>query len=163
VLVSYSAAPAWDQTSRLQRTLDGLANEPVRVLVTAETTDRSPLTVPANAIVMPFVPHGEVLPETAVTVTHAGHGTVTAALAYGVPLVCLPNVMSDQPGLAAQVAALGAGIALDGDTASPAAIGTAVMTTLTDSSFTSAARSLAGVIDAVHASETAATWLEAHV
>jgi len=163
VLVNYSAAPAWDQTSRLQRTLDGLANEPVRVLVTAETTDSSHLAVPANAVVVPFVPHAEILPQTAVTVTHAGHGTVTAALAHGVPLVCLPNVTSDQPALAAQVAALGAGIALDGDTASPAAIGRAVITTLTDSSFTSAARRLAGAIDAAQASKTAATWLEAHV
>jgi UDP:flavonoid glycosyltransferase YjiC (YdhE family) len=162
-LVNYSAALAWDQTSRLQRTLDGLSDQPVRVLVTAETTDHSHLTIPANAVVIPFVPHAEILPQTAVTVTHAGHGTVTAALAHGVPLVCLPNKMSDQPALAAQVAALGAGIALDGDTASPAAIGTAVMTTLTDSSFTSAARRLAGAIEAAQASDTAATWLEARI
>ncbi|HKD73940.1 MAG TPA: glycosyltransferase, partial [Ktedonobacterales bacterium] len=145
VLVSFSSGAAWDQTSRIQRTLDGLAGQPVRVLVTAGTADISQLTIPANAIVIPFVPHEEILPQMAAVVTHAGHGTVTAALAYGLPLVCLPNLAADQPAVAAQVAALGAGIALDGDSAPPENIGDAVMATLTDPSYASAARRLADV------------------
>jgi UDP:flavonoid glycosyltransferase YjiC (YdhE family) len=163
VLVSFSAGVAWDQTSRIQRTLDGLAGKPVRVLVTAGAMDISRLAIPANAVVTPFVPHAEVLPQTATVVTHAGHGTVTAALAHGVPLVCLPNLAADQPALAAQVAALGAGIALDGDTASPEAIGEAVMTTMTDPSCASAAHRLADVIAAADPPATAAKWLEARV
>ncbi|HLY32420.1 MAG TPA: nucleotide disphospho-sugar-binding domain-containing protein, partial [Ktedonobacterales bacterium] len=93
----------------------------------------------------------------------AGHGTVTAALAHGVPLACLPNTTSDQPALATQIAALGAGIALDGDTASSERIGEAVMTILADPSFAEAARRLANVIAAARAPETAATWLEARL
>ncbi len=89
VLVSFSAARVWDQTSRLQRTLYGLSERPVKTLVTASTADTMQLTIPANACIVPFIPHEEVLPQTAVMVTHAGHGTATAALAHGVPLVCL--------------------------------------------------------------------------
>lgn len=93
--------------------------------------------------------------------THAGHGTTTAALEHGVPLVCLPNTTSDQPGLAAQVAELRAGIALDGDTALAEAIGEAVMRILADNSFAAAARRLGAAIAATNAAETALAWLEA--
>lgn len=160
VLVSFSATRVWDQTSRIQRTLVGLAERPVHVLVTASTADTTQITIPANACVVPFIPHAEVLPQTAVAVTHAGHGTITAALAHGVPAVCLPNTTSDQPALAAQVAALGAGIALDGDTAPPEAIGDAVMQILADDTFATAARRLAAVIAEAKAPLTAVTWLE---
>ena len=161
VLVSFSAVRMWDQTSRIQRTLNGLARQPIHVLVTASTVDITRLTIPANACVVPFIPHEEVLPQTAVMVTHAGHGTTTAALAHGVPVVCLPNQASDQPALAAQVASLGAGIALDGDTAPPEAIGDAVMLILADRSFADAARRLAADIAAADAPVAAVIWLEA--
>jgi UDP:flavonoid glycosyltransferase YjiC (YdhE family) len=80
-----------------------------------------------------------------------------------VPLVCLPNTTSDQPALAAQVASLGAGIALDGDTAPPEAIADAVMRILADCSFATAARHLAETIAATDAPATAVNWLEARV
>jgi hypothetical protein len=54
----------------------------------------SGIEVPENAVVVRYVPHGEVLPAAAATVTHAGHGTIAAALAHGVPLVCLPHPSS---------------------------------------------------------------------
>lgn len=163
VLVSFSATHMWDQTSRIQRALTGLAGKPVRILVTSSGTDTSQLAIPENACVVPFIPHAEVLPQTAVMVTHAGHGTATAALEHGVPLVCLPNTTSDQPALAAQVAALGAGIALDGDTAPAETIADALMRILSDSSFRDAARRLAATIAAANASETTIAWLEARV
>jgi UDP:flavonoid glycosyltransferase YjiC (YdhE family) len=163
VLVSFSATQVWDQTSRIQRTLTGLAERSVHALVTASTADTTQLTIPANACVVPFIPHAEVLPRTAAMVTHAGHGTITAALAHGVPAVCLPNITSDQPALAAQVASLGAGIALDGDTAPPEAIGDAVMLMLADHSFATAARRLAAALAEANAPVTAVIWLEARV
>jgi UDP:flavonoid glycosyltransferase YjiC (YdhE family) len=57
------------------------------------------------------VPHGLVLPEADVMVTHGGLGSVAAALAAGVPLVCTP-ISRDQPLNAERVAAVGAGVAL---------------------------------------------------
>ena len=86
VLVSFSSGVAWDQTSRIQRTIDGLAHADVRVIVTAGATDPKLLHVPTTSIaVVPYVPHGTILPRASAVVTHAGHGTLTAALAHGLP------------------------------------------------------------------------------
>lgn len=147
VVVSFSTTGLWDQTGRLRNTLDALAGEPVRVLASAPQGWQDQ-TVPANASVRGFVPHALVLPEAAVTVTHAGHGTVTASLAHGVPLLALPNPAADQPFLAATLERLGAGLALDGKSG-PEAIRTAVRALLNQPSFAAAARSLGAKIRAM--------------
>jgi UDP:flavonoid glycosyltransferase YjiC (YdhE family) len=143
VLASFSTGPYWDQASRIRRTLEGLADRDCRVLVTSSGADLGELRVPKNAIVVNHVPHHEVLPRTAMTVTHAGHGTVITSLAHGVPLLCLPNRAADQPMLAARIASLGVGLSLDGDVATPAEIGAAVDSILRLPSFLSKARHLA--------------------
>ncbi|MGH3094485.1 MAG: glycosyltransferase [Streptosporangiales bacterium] len=73
------------------------------------------------------------------TVTHAGHGTLAASLAHGIPIVALPNPAADQPALAARVAELGAGVALDGEAATPTEIRAAVDTVLASGSYSAAA------------------------
>lgn len=143
VLASFSTGSAWDQASRIQRTLDALADGPYRVLATTALTDTAGLRVPGNAAVEPWIPHAEVLPWASAVVTHAGHGTVAAALTYGVPLVCLPNPEADQPALARRVADLGAGIALDGETATPAQIAEAVRTVVNTPTYAKSATTLA--------------------
>lgn len=95
-------------------------------------------------MLVPFVPHASVLPHAAVTVTHAGHGTVAASLSHGVPLVALPNLAADQPALAGQVAKLGAGIALDGERATPGEIADACRRVLADGAYVTGARSARG-------------------
>jgi UDP:flavonoid glycosyltransferase YjiC (YdhE family) len=60
------------------------------------------------------VPHDVLLPNAAVVVTHAGLGTVLAALRHGLPLLCVP-IGRDQPGNAAWVQSSGAGRALPVD------------------------------------------------
>jgi UDP-glucoronosyl and UDP-glucosyl transferase len=80
-----------------------------RVLVTTSAVPPGALRRPAGMAVVAFVPHPAVLPHASVMITHGGHGSVTAALAHGVPLVCIPGVGADQPVIAARVAALGAG------------------------------------------------------
>ncbi len=160
VLVSFSTGPYWDQNSRIQRTLMALADHHCRVLVTAGATAISPTAVPANAAIVRHIPHDEILPHAAVTVTHAGHGTVTASLRHGVPLLCLPNPVADQPILAAQVEALGAGRALNGDDATPAEIFAAMQQLLTDRSYTARARLLAGAIAAAPGISLAVDKLE---
>ena len=101
VLVSFSTVGTLDQRSRIQRTLEALSSRPYRVLVTIGATDVAGLSVLENATLVPYVPHAEVLPGTAAMVTHAGHGTLSIALAHGVPLVCLPNpFIADQVPLA---------------------------------------------------------------
>ncbi len=144
VLVSFHSDNGWDQTGRLQRTLDGLAGSGVRVLATTGSVDPAALHLSdAGARVVPYVPHGAVLPHAAAVVTHAGHGTLTAALAHGLPVVTLPNSGADQPALAAQVAQLGADVDLDGETAGPDDIRRSVEQVLAEPSFRQVAQRLA--------------------
>lgn len=158
VLVSFTTTRLWDQSGRIRNTVDALAYENVRVLVSAsQPMDLGP--IPANTVIRRFVPHHLVLPAVAVTVTHAGHGTVAASLAHGVPLVALPNPVADQPFLANALQQLGAGIALDGGS-SPDAIRSAVRAVMMQPSYAAAARTLAGAINAAPGAAGAAAELE---
>ena len=158
VVVSFTTTAHWDQSGRIRNTLEALADEAVRVLVlSSQIRDLAP--VPDNATIRPFVPHALVLPSAAVTVTHAGHGTVAASLAHGVPLVALPNPMADQPFLAATIQQLGAGLALDGESG-PAAIRTAVNEVISQPSYAAAAANLAVAIHASSGATGAAVELE---
>ncbi|HEX6799941.1 MAG TPA: glycosyltransferase [Ktedonobacterales bacterium] len=163
VLASFSTLWHWDQTSRIQRTLAALAERPCRVLVTMGSVNPNLLAAPENAVLVPYLPHAEVMSRAAVCVTHAGHGTVTAALAAGMPLVCLPNNGADQMPLSAQVEALGAGRALDGEACTPAEIAAAVEQVLTEPSYAISARRLGRIIAGSPGATNAASRLEAYV
>ena len=158
VLVSFSTTRLWDPASRIRNTMTALAGEPVRVLVIAGANSLPPV-LPDNATVRPFVPHAEVLPSVSATVTHCGHGTVTASLAQGVPIAGLPYPAADQPFLAARIQALGAGVAMDGES-SPAIIKSAVRDLLDRPSFHEGAARLAQAIRAAPGIAGAATVLE---
>ncbi|HZQ87058.1 MAG TPA: glycosyltransferase [Acidimicrobiales bacterium] len=129
VVVSMGTTPM-DEQPVLQRVLDALGGLPVRVLVQVGThLSADAFAVPANAAVTGYVPHAAVLPHAALVVTHAGLGTVSAALACGVPLVCLP-LGRDQPLNAARVDAVGAGRVVPPD--APADTITAAVTDVLD-------------------------------
>jgi len=142
----------------LERIVAALATLPVRALVTTGgATFRS--TPPANVHVARFVPHSKVLPEAAAVVTHAGLGTVHAALSHGLPLVCLP-IGRDQPDNAARVKWHGAGLRLSPNS-SPAAIRAAIEKVLGDPAFAASARRLAAAFASERAAERALSALEA--
>ena len=83
---------------------------PVRALLTAgPALDTTPLRIPSNTRTAPFVPHRSVFPHAALVITHADWQTINAALADGVPLLCIPDGR-DQPDNAARVLAAGAGV-----------------------------------------------------
>jgi UDP:flavonoid glycosyltransferase YjiC (YdhE family) len=75
-------------------------------------------------------------------------------------MICLPNPYSDQSMLAAQVEALGAGLALDGDNATVEEIAQAVKRVVSEQSYFAVAKRLAGVIRAAQADDRAASILE---
>lgn len=160
LLVSFSTGREWDQSSRVTRTLDAIAGRDCRALVTAGSVEIGATPVSDNVIVVQRLPHDEILPLTALTITHAGHGTLTAALKHGVPLLCLPNKAADQPLLAAQVHGLGCGLSLDGDAATAHEIGEAIDRLLREPAFTARARSLAGIISASPGVSAAVARLE---
>ncbi len=112
VVVGLGTTPM-DEAQVVQRVLHALAGAPVRVLVTVGPhLDTTGFVVPANATVSRPVRHAAVLPWASVVVTHAGLGTILAALAHGLPLVCLP-LGREQPANAAAVERVEAGITLD--------------------------------------------------
>jgi UDP:flavonoid glycosyltransferase YjiC (YdhE family) len=89
-------------------TLEALAEEDVRVVVSTVVHDPSSFTVPKNAIVQRFVPHRPVIERAACVVCHGGMGITQKALAAGVPLFVAPG-MRDQSMVAQRVTEIGAG------------------------------------------------------
>lgn len=158
VLVSFSTTRLWDPAGRIRNTLAALAGEPIRALLIAGGNSLQ-VELPDNVTMRTFVPHGEVLPSVSATVTHCGHGTVTASLAHGVPIAGLPYPAADQPYLAARIQALGAGVAMDGES-TPAIIKMALRELLDQPSFREAAVRLGRTIRAAPGPTGAADLLE---
>lgn len=130
VLISFSTTfmDQRDLADRVMQAVDGL---PVRALfTTGPALQVDGLAVPSNVRVSPFVPHRAVLPHAALAVSHAGFGTIQASLSAGVPMVCIP-CSRDQPGNAARVAELGAGLAI-GPTSTPAELRGVIVKALAD-------------------------------
>lgn len=94
--------------------IEALADLPVRALVTTgRGVDLSALgTLPPDVRVEHWVDPRQVLPRTAVAISHGGFGTTLDAIAHGVPVVVLPLFAGDQWQLARRVADTGAGVAL---------------------------------------------------
>ncbi|MEU7337476.1 glycosyltransferase [Streptomyces sp. NPDC007074] len=81
--------------------------------------------LPGHLLVRPHVPQLALLERVDAVVCHAGHNTVCEALWHGVPLVVAP-IRDDQPIVAGQVVAAGAGVRLRFGRADAAGIGAAV-------------------------------------
>ena len=127
----------------LQEILDGLAGLDVRVVAsTAGQVDIATLRCPENVELHEYVDHGALLAHCDLMITHAGLGSVAAALSHAVPLVCLPQGR-DQHLNAGRVASLGAGIDLGNGPHSSAAIALAVQHLLADPSYRRAAARIA--------------------
>ena len=157
VVVSFSTSDM-GQAPVLQRILDALGNLPAHVLVTTgPAVDRTALRAAANTEVIGYAAHGTVLPRASVVVTHAGLGTVMAALAHGVPLVCMP-MGRDQFFNAGRVTELGAGCTLPAD-ADASTIAHTVASVLTDPALRDGARRMATAIAGYDGSAAAVTEL----
>ncbi|MGY6502823.1 MAG: glycosyltransferase [Acidimicrobiales bacterium] len=141
VVVSLGTTPM-DEGPVLQRVLDELADRPVEVLALAAGHLRpETFRTPPNAQVTGYVRHGSVFPDAAVVVTHAGLGTVLAALRHAVPLVCIP-LGREQPDNAVAVERVGAGVMVSPEDP-PGAVASAVDAVLGGSSYRIASRQMA--------------------
>lgn len=80
------------QEAVLARIAAALSGLDARVLVlTGSALDPEEVPIVADGVaIRRYVPHGAVLPETALLVTHGGMGTLMAAFAAGVPTLCIP-------------------------------------------------------------------------
>jgi UDP:flavonoid glycosyltransferase YjiC (YdhE family) len=111
ILVGFSTGIISGATDTMHTVLRALAPLNVRILVSSVGMKGAELEAPANAIVLPYVPHAEVMDKMSLVISHAGHGTVMAALSRGVPQLCLPMV-NDEPLVAERLASLGASLTL---------------------------------------------------
>ncbi|CAL9340266.1 Demethyllactenocin mycarosyltransferase [Streptomyces sp. enrichment culture] len=112
-----------------------------------------------DVVALPFLPQLELLERAAAAVCHAGHNTVCEALWHGVPLVVAP-IRDDQPVVAAQVAACGAGVRVRFGRAGAAAIGAALDTVLGERRIRAAAAGVSAAFRAAGGAAAAADHLE---
>ena len=112
------------------------------VVMAAYGVDTSAWRPPANFIVRPYVPQGQILEHATAAITHAGMNSISDLLAAEVPFVCLP-MGADQPALASRARELGATIVLDHASATAQQLEDAVARVTTEPSFRAALRVIA--------------------
>ncbi|WEK47502.1 MAG: glycosyltransferase [Candidatus Andeanibacterium colombiense] len=145
VLVGFSTT-FQNQTALLQAAIDALGTLPVRGLVTlGPTIAVEELNAPANVEIVPSAPHGEVMKQASLVITHGGFGTLAKALANRLPALVMPQGR-DQGGNAEKLMAHGAGLALP-PTADSATIAGAVEKLLADPAYAAAAGKLGEAIE----------------
>jgi UDP:flavonoid glycosyltransferase YjiC (YdhE family) len=128
--------------------LEALRELPVNVVVTCGY-DVDPMAfepLPRNVAVERWVSQALLLPRCSAVICHAGAGTLMGALAYGLPVVCLPRG-ADQFANAAQVTRTGAGITLLPGQVSVESIRDATHRVLDKESYAAAARKLRSEIE----------------
>jgi UDP:flavonoid glycosyltransferase YjiC (YdhE family) len=125
--------------------IDQLAALEVRVLLNTGRRDPGELgPLPEGVHARRWVREAAVLPFVSAMVTHAGAGSVRAALSAGVPLALAPR-FGDQPLNARAVQAAGAGLVVDG----PKRIGETVRALLTDPAYATTTAAIAAEVDAL--------------
>lgn len=152
VLVSLSST-LQGQDRAFPPIMEALRDLPVRVLLTlGNVIIKDALVVPPNVAVVDYLPHAAVLGHTSLVISHGGLSTVMAALAHGVPLVCIPQGR-DQSFNTDRVQSCGVGVGVPQDAQSEVIAG-AIQAVLENSSFTESARSFATIIaNAGHGSQ----------
>ncbi|HLM86063.1 MAG TPA: glycosyltransferase [Solirubrobacteraceae bacterium] len=127
--------------------LRALGELPVRVVATVGP-DGDPELLgeqPPNVRVARYIPQTQLLDSCAAVVSHAGSGTLFAALARGLPQLCLP-LAADQFQNAEACASAGAGIALAAQEVNERSVRAAVERLLADPAPKAAAQRIAGEI-----------------
>ncbi|MEL6060999.1 MULTISPECIES: nucleotide disphospho-sugar-binding domain-containing protein [unclassified Methylobacterium] len=153
VLVTQGTLANADFGELLEPTLAALADR--SDLLVLATTGGRPVTalggpIPANTRLASFLPFRDLLPRVSVLVTNGGYGSVSQALAAGVPIVSA-GLTEDKAEVNARVGWSGAGINLATNTPSREDLRDAVARVLTEPAF----RQRAGTLKAAFASRDA--------
>lgn len=160
-LVVIAPSTAQDPECELVRTaLEGLADEPVRVLATVNRrVPQEPIEVPDNAVLTGWLPYSRVMPEADLVISHGGHGTVVRALHSGTPLLCCPAV-GDMGENGARVSWSGAGLSLPRRLLSARGVRLATRRVMGDGGFAARAKEIAAWSAANDGAERAAELVE---
>jgi UDP:flavonoid glycosyltransferase YjiC (YdhE family) len=138
------------------RVLAGLPDA-VQAVVVADP-DRLP-DPPGNVLVARRVAMLDLLPHMDVVLGHGGVNTTSEALAAGVPLVLAP-IRHDQPEVARQVVAAGAGVRVRFRRATPDQLAAAVTEVLGEGAYRAAAQRIGAAFRAAGGADTAAELVE---
>ena len=155
ILVSMGTVNA-EASGRFYATvIDALRDQPMQVVLVAPDITE----VPGNFIVRSYVPQLALLPKLSAVVCHGGHNTTCEALAHGLPLVIAP-IKDDQPIVADQVVAAGAGVRVKFGRVQAAELRDAVQRVLGDPALREAACRVRDSFAAAGGAAAAATHLE---
>ncbi|MDW3848644.1 activator-dependent family glycosyltransferase [Micromonospora sp. BRA006-A] len=116
--LSHREVQGGDEVS-IRDLLEALADLDVEVVATLDTRQLASMpTLPANVRAVDFVPLNALLPTCSALISHGGSGTMSTALARGVPQLVVPSKIWDSADKARRLAEQGAGICLTEVTAS---------------------------------------------
>lgn len=141
--------------------LDGLRDEALNIVVTVgKQNDAAALgPQPTNVHVHRYIPQELLLPHCAAVATHGGSGSTLGALAFGLPLLVVPQG-ADQFYNADRVVAAGAGIQILPHLLTAESARDAVRLLLRDDTYREAARRIENELDAMPAPRQAVETLE---
>lgn len=137
-------------TAIFRAALDGLADEPLNVVLTVGSNNDPAAfaPVPENARIERFVEQRALLPHCTAVIHHAGSGTMFGALAHGLPQVAIPQG-ADNFVNAEVLARSGCAIELSPGGITAETLSTAVRTILDDETYRATARRIATEIAAM--------------
>lgn len=163
VLVTQGTLANADFGELVEPTLAALADRDDLLVVA--TTGGRPLAsleapLPANARAATFLPFDAILPEIDLLVTNGGYGSVSQALAAGVPIVAA-GLTEDKAEVAARIGWSGVGINLATNTPSVAVLREGIDRTLSDPSFARRAEAMADAYAARDAAQAILTEINA--
>jgi UDP:flavonoid glycosyltransferase YjiC (YdhE family) len=160
-LVLVAPSTAQDPEQRLLlAALEGLAGEPIRVIA---TWNRKPLPAPANVAantrLVEWISYSRTMPQCALVICHAGHGTLVRALASGAPVLAVPH-SGDMAENAARASWAGAGVRLPWRLLGPRTLRLAVRRALSEPALGARAGELAAWAAATDGAARAADLVE---
>jgi MGT family glycosyltransferase len=159
VLVSMGTVNA-EASGRFYATaIAALGGAPYQVVLVAPG-EPTGYAAPENMLVRSYVPQLALLPRVDAVVCHGGHNTTCEALANGLPLVIAP-IKDDQPIVADQVVAAGAGLRVKFGRVQAPELRAAVDRVLGEASFRDAAARVRESFAAAGGAEAAAREIEA--
>jgi MGT family glycosyltransferase len=143
-LVLVAPSTAHDSENQLVRTaLAALAEEPVRVVATTNrVVPRTPIEVPANAVLVDWLSYSQLMPIASLVICHGGHGTVARALGAGAPVLVSP-ITGDMGETAMRISWAGVGRSLPWRLCAPGPLRWAARRVLADPSFAARSRQIA--------------------
>jgi UDP:flavonoid glycosyltransferase YjiC (YdhE family) len=161
-LVYVTLGTVFSDAGVLASVVQGLHDLPVRAVATVGPHgDPAALGAqPPHVHVTRYIAQDALLPHCALVVSHAGSGTFLAALAHGLPHLCVPQA-ADQFLNAAACEAARVGLALMPADVSPPAVATAVERLLTERAFRDAAAVVAADIATMPTPDDVAALLAA--